>query len=64
MRAYVDPVSGEYVPPPPEKRQTPPVGAATVAPPEPTPPREVTVPKGGVMIELGDQLRVDEKKPE
>ena len=60
MRAYVDPVSGEYAPAP--STPTPPsplVPAAGLTTPEAPARKEIPLPNGGVMIELGDQFQTE-----
>lgn len=63
MRAYVDPVSGEYTTPPiiPDAKSTAPATAGTGAtvPPDTRTPAEIKLPDGGVMMELGDQFQTD-----
>jgi len=63
MRAYVDPVTGSYAPAPTQAPTEPPAPAANAmaVTPTPKPPQEVPLPKGGVMIELGDQLQAKDR---
>ncbi|MFO7603528.1 MAG: hypothetical protein R6X06_06905 [Gammaproteobacteria bacterium] len=71
MRAYVDPVTGEYLPAPPPAPPAPETtepaddlpGAALTLPVEPPVPEEIPLPQGGVMIELGDQFQTQEQAP-
>ena len=60
MRAYVDPVTGEYAPAPPQAELPEPLVPAVglVSPGDSTAkPKEILLPGGGVMIELGDQFQ-------
>ena len=61
MRAYIDPATGEYAPAPPATEQPKPLApAAGLVTPEAAPtPREIPLPDGGVMIELGDQFQTE-----
>ena len=66
MRAYVDPVTGEYAPAPPQPpaEPQPSVPSAAISTPSPKTPVEVPLPKGGVMIELGDQFQTEDQAAE
>ena len=66
MRAYVDPVTGEYAPAPPQAQQPKPFvpAAGLVNPGDSTvKSKEVPLPGGGVMIELGDQFQTKGQTP-
>lgn len=64
MRAYVDPVTGQYAPAPPQVEQPRPfVPAAGIVSPDrhAAMPKEIPLPGGGVMIELGDQFQTNDR---
>ena len=64
MRAYVDPVTGQYAPAPPQAEQPRPfVPAAGIVSPDShaATPKEIPLPGGGVMIELGDQFQTNSR---
>ena len=66
MRAYVDPITGEYAPAPPQAEPPEPlVPAAGLVSPGDSPPaaKEIPLPGGGVMIELGDQFQTKGQAP-
>ena len=66
MRAYVDPVTGQYAPAPPQAELPEPLvpAAGLVSPGDSTSKaKEIPLPGGGVMIELGDHFQTKDQAP-